>query len=308
MEPAIALFSIAILLFLFGMYQKRQTTRLKAEFAEDAPQSLLATERPRPKVAEFHVKGDEAHVSFDVPLSDDGADEILSELLMAEAVEVVREKQHTLPIDNVVRVVAFAGRASEPIEVGRLELPKHGELPPPAVIAPSLSIGHLGFDPMEKQFETGHDVTQPEAVSRPSADELGPIGDELRLPKAIDFGLRGQGIDPATMTSGELVRGVLAVFGYAIEATGTSAFVASKAGARTYVLEVPHEEGAHPELDESVAKSFMFEFLQAKADRGMLVSDKFCPYAVYEMERNEPRIQFVTRERLQNFVDAAALS
>jgi len=308
MELAIALFSIAFLLFLFGMYQKRRTTQLKADLAESQPDSLLATERPRPKVAEFHVKGDEAHVRFDVPLASDGADDILSELLMAEAIEVVREKQHSLPIDGVSRVVVLAGRGPQPIEVGRVELPTRGELPPPATIVPSLTIGHLGLDPMEKQFESGHDVTQPEAVSRPSADELGPISDELRLPKAIDFGLRGQGIDPATMTSGELVRGLLVAFGYSIERINPLSFAATKAGARTYVLEVPHEEGGHPELDESVAKSFMFEFLQSKADRGMLVSDKFCPYAAYEMERNEPRIQFVTRERLQNFVDAAALS
>lgn len=308
MELAIALFSIAFLLFLFGMFQKRRTAQITAELTESAPEAALTAERPRPKVAEFHVKGEEAHVRFDVPLASGGADDILSELLMAEAVEVVREKQHTLPIDGVLRVVAFAGRGPEPVEVGRLELPTRGELPPPATIAPSLAIGHLGLDPMEKQFESGHDVTQPEAVSRPSADELGPISDELRIPKAIDFGLRGQGIDPKTMTSGELVRGLLIAFGYSIEGIGASAFVATKAGARTYVLEVPHEAGGHPELDESVAKSFLFEFLQSKADRGMLVSDKFCPYAVYEIERKEPRIQFVTRERLQNFVDSAALS
>ena len=38
-----------------------------------------------------------------------------------------------------------------------------------------------------------------------------------------------------------------------------------------------------------------------------LVSDKFSPFEVYERERREPRIRFVTRERLQKFVDALSL-
>ena len=307
MQLAIALLSIAFVLFAFVMLQKRRSEQKRMELAtNDEP--IVATERPRPKLAEFHVRGSEAHVWFDVPLGSDGADDILSELLVAEAVEVTREKQHLLPISDVTHVVAFAGRGAEPFEIGRMELPARGELPPPTEAAPSLSIGHLGFDPMEKQFESGNDVTRPEAVSRLRSDDLGPIGDELRLPKTVEFGLRGQGVDPSSMSSGELVRGILTVFGYQLEAVGAEAYIANKAGARTYVLEVPHEDGGHPELDESVAKKFMFEFLQAKADRGMLVSDKFSPYVVYEMERNEPRIQFITRERLQNFVDSAALS
>jgi hypothetical protein len=307
MQLAIALFSIAFVLLAFGMFRKRRTEQTRMELvADDRP--IVATERPRPKLVEFHIRGLEAHVWFDVPLGSDGADDILSEFLVAEAVEVTREKQHRLPIGDVTHVVALAGRGVEPLEAGRMELPARGKLPPPMEAAPSLSIGHLGFDPMEKQFESGNDVIRPEAVSSLRSDDLGPIGDELRLPKVVEFGLRGQGVDPSSMSSGELVRGILTVFGYQLETVGIDAYIANKAGARTYVLEVPHEDGDHPELDESVAKKFIFEFLQAKADRGMLVSDKFSPYVVYEMERNERRIQFITRERLQNFVDSAALS
>ncbi len=44
--------------------------------------------------------------------------------------------------------------------------------------------------------------------------------------------------------------------------------------------------------------------MNSGADRGLMVSDKFGPFEVYERERREPRVRFVTRERLQGFVDA----
>ena len=308
MELAVAFFAIAFGLFLVAMWQKRQAKVLAPE-SNDATQTMPSVaERTRPRVLEFHVRGDEAHVSFDVPLAADGAGSVLSELLVAEAVEVVREKQSSLPISEVQHVVAFAGRGGDPQEVGRVTLPERGALPEPQEIMPSAHIGHLGFDPIEKQFEQGREMSAPEIVSRPESDDLGPLSAELRLPKALDFGLRAQGVDPETMSAGELVRGLLVSFGYSVRSEADGSYLASKAGSDTYIAEIPHEPGTHPELDESVAKTFLFEFLNSKTDRGMLVSDKFCPFAVYEMERKEPRVQFVTRERLQSFVDAASLS
>ena len=308
MELAIAFFSITFVLFLVGMWQKRQSTVLPTDVNVPATGIPTLSERPRPQVVEFHVRGNEAHVRFDVPLAADGADTVLSDLLVAEAIEVVREKQASLPISDVEHVVAFAGRGQDPVEVGRVALPERGALPEPSEVMPSAHIGHLGFDPIEKQFEQGREMSAPEIVSRPDSDDLSPIGMELRLPKAVDFGLRAQGVDPDTMSAGELVRGLLISFGYSVRSSGQDTYVASKAGAETFISEIPHTPGDHPELDEAVAKTFLFEFLSSKAQRGLLVSDKFCPFSVYEMERNEPRVQFVTRERLQNFVDAAALS
>ena len=49
------------------------------------------------------------------------------------------------------------------------------------------------------------------------------------------------------------------------------------------------------------------EFVNSGADRGLLISDKFSPFGVYEREKREPRIRFVTRERLQKFIDALSL-
>ena len=52
----------------------------------------------------------------------------------------------------------------------------------------------------------------------------------------------------------------------------------------------------------------MVRFEQSGTERGLLVSDKFCPFIVYEKERREPRVRFLTRERLQQFIDSLALT
>ena len=86
---------------------------------------------------------------------------------------------------------------------------------------------------------------------------------------------------------------------------GTS--VATRGGQRVYVRIVDHERSEHPELDEAVVRSFVVEFVESGCDRGLLVTEKFCPFEVYERERREPRVRFITRERFQHFVDALAL-
>jgi len=52
----------------------------------------------------------------------------------------------------------------------------------------------------------------------------------------------------------------------------------------------------------------MVEFASAGTDRGMLVTDKHGPFEIYTLERREPRVRFVTRDRLQKMVDSLALS
>ena len=39
----------------------------------------------------------------------------------------------------------------------------------------------------------------------------------------------------------------------------------------------------------------------------MLVTEKYGPFMVYDKERREPRVRFITRERLQTFVDGFSL-
>lgn len=309
---AIGILVLAVVLAVVAVGLRRRTESMKSALQTSGEQSSSADDinlsRPRPKVASFHVRGEEAQVTFDVPLTKDGPDEVLSEMLTAEALEVVRDKQDTLPIHQVQHVVAFAGRGGEPVEVGRMQLPQRGELPPPLVAAPSLHMAHVGYDPVEKQFEDEAGTSPPDIVARVEDKDLGPIGSELRLPKAVDIGLRGQGIDPATMHSGEMVRGLMTLVGYGIVPEGRpNTYTAIKGGTRTFLREVPHVAGSYVELEETVVRTFVVDFLESKADRGLLVSEKYSPFEVYAREKKEPRVRFITRERLQKFVDSLAL-
>jgi len=148
----------------------------------------------------------------------------------------------------------------------------------------------------------------PAVASTSSDDVLEPVGTELRLPRAIDLGLRTQGIDPLAMSAGQLVTGTLSLFGYKI-APGAryGTFIAEKAGVRTYIREDQYQKGGYPEVEDLTVREFMVEFMSSQADRGLLVSDKYGPFEIYEKEKREPRVRFVTRERLQRFVDSLAL-
>ena len=304
----IFLIILALVLGAVAMLAKRRGNSLRAKVEAAQVATGIDADRPRPRVSEFHVRGEEAQVIFDVPLPEGEIDEVLGELLTNEAVEVVREKRHELPIDGVTTVVAFAGRGGEPRRIGSVSLEEAGVLPPPMVAAPSLHLGHIGFDPLEKQFSEELLHNAPSLASDQRADTLGPIGNELRLPKAVAVGLRAQGIDPATMTSAEMVHSLLRLFGYAVTSTDNPlARKATKSGSTTYLREDPYQPGDHPEVDEVTMRQFVMEFVSSGADRGLLISDKFSPFGVYEREKREPRIRFVTRERLQKFVDALSL-
>jgi hypothetical protein len=245
-------------------------------------------------------------VTFDVPLPPGEPDPVLVDLLLSEAVEVVHVKQHTLPISDVTKVVVFAGRGEAPRRIGELSLTEPGMLPPVSM-GPKLHFASFGFDPLVQQFEE-EPVAPPELAAKPASDTLGPIGQELRIPKALDIGLRAQGIDPATMTAATMVRGILALFGYSISSgTDPSTYTAAKEGTTTFVREDVYRPDDYPELDEETIRSFMIGFLNAQTDRGLLVSAKFGPFSIYAQEEREPRVRFVTRERLQKFIDAFSL-
>lgn len=300
----ILLLVVAVFIGIVAAVLNRRTKTVRDQMRlgdKIAPE--LDVERPRAKVLDFHVRGDQAVVTFAVPLPPGDIDGVLSELLLDEAVEVLHEKQATLPIKDVTKVVAFAGDG-ERRKVGELELAEPGLLPPISPVA-RFRLSSVGYDPLDRQFEEGPPASPPEVAASHGRDTLPPVGDDLSLPKAIDVGLRAQGIDPATMTAAEMVRGVLKLFDYAIvpgEDPGT--YLATKAGSTTFVREDVYESGDYPEVDEDTIRSFMIGFLNSKADRGLLVSGKFAPFAIYEQEHREPRIRFITRERLQKFVDA----
>ena len=310
MPVGILLIVVAIILFVIGLLIRRrprpgEPSKPTRKAAPAKPADLGGA--PRPQVAEMHVVGEEARVTFDVPLPE-GEDEVLTELLVQEAIEVVREKRHTLPIEHVTSVVALAGRNGVVRVVGRAKLDAPGQLPPPLNVPSVLHLSHIGFDPVEQQFSTELPDHVPFAGTVGQKDELPPIGTELRLPKAIDLGLRTQGIDPEHMSAAQLVTGTLGLFGYTV-APGNryGTFIADKGGVRTFIRDDPYDKGGYPEVEDMTVREFMIEFMSSQADRGLLVSDKYAPFEIHEKERREPRVRFVTRERLQRFVDSLAL-
>lgn len=313
-EIGIILIVLAVVLFVANWYIERARKqrgddipargrrRRAAEVKVEQPDFV----RPRPAVESFHVHDKEARVTFDVPFPPDG-DEVLGDLLVGEAIEVVREKRHTLPIDDVTEVVVFAGRENKQ-EVGRMSLVTPGVLPPPSRITDILNLHSIGVDPLAAEFGS-QPAAVPETVAPSTSDELPPLSESVRLPKAVATGLRAQGVDPERMTSAELVTGVLSLFGYNVTPGIVEGhYTATKGGASTFIMSDPYQEGDYPEVEDSKIRSFVIAFEQSGADRGMFVSEKFAPFSIHDIERRDPRIRFVTRERLQKLVDSMSLS
>lgn len=309
----IILILLAVVLFVANWYFERRRKeqggeaqperrgRRRAPVRVDEPDFT----RPRPAVDSFHVEGERALVTFDVPFPDDG-DDVLADLLVSEAMEVVREKRHSLPIDSVTEVVVFAGRENRQ-RVGSTSLTTPGVLPPPSRITDILNLHSIGKDPLAAEFE-GEPTTPPGTVAPTSSDELAPISEVVRLPKAVATGLRTQGIDPDSMGASAMVTGVLSLFGYTVTpGIAEGQYTAAKGGATTFILADDYTEGDYPEVEDAAIRRFVVAFEQSGADRGMFVSDKFAPFSIHELERRNPRIRFVTRERLQKMIDSMSL-
>lgn len=312
-DIGIILIVLAIALFAVNWYIERgrkqrgeQQPERRRRRGQAPPPEEPDFVRPRLNVSSFHVHENEAQVTFDVPYPEEG-DEVLADLLVGEAVEVVREKRHSLPIDDVSEVVVFAGKETSR-EVGRMSLETPGVLPPPSQIADILNLSSIGADPLAAEFED-ETASIPETVTPTRSDELEPLGEVVRLPKAVATGLRAQGVDPERMNAAELVTGVLSLFGYSVSpGIAEGHYTASKGGSSTFIMSDPYQAGDYPEVEDATIRRFVVAFEQSRADRGMLVSEKFAPFSIYEVERRDPRVRFVTRERLQKLVDSMSLS
>ncbi|MEK7252961.1 MAG: hypothetical protein AAB198_06920 [Actinomycetota bacterium] len=258
---------------------------------------------PRPQVAEFHVKDGAARVHFEVPLPA-AVDDVLSELLGREAVEVVREKRHTLPLGDVRRVVALGRRGTEWVEVASIGLETPGELPPPLRPESIPHAAHPDFDPFERLSDL------PQNAPGLSAGSRGESLDRLvtKLPAEAQARVRSQGIDPATADAPSVVIALMRAAGYQLTETDPVTYTARRAGQTTFIRVVSHRPGDYPELDETVIRKFVVDFGASGTGRGILLSEKWAPFEIYERERRDPRVRFVTRERLQAFVDALALA
>lgn len=311
-EVGIGLVILGVLLIVYQLTLGRRRRALRQQLAGEeqvgrkrSGDLFEAEVGQRAPVADFHVRGNEARVTFDVPLSAEG-DDVLNELLLDQAVEVVREKRHTLPIDDVTHIVALAGR-EEVTEIGRTELTSPGELPPP-VEAAGLTLTHVARDPFAGQFDEAEAPVSYDTKADVPADELRPLHEEITLPKGLERGLRATGVDPARVSGPELAVGLLKLFGYSItDRAAPGSYMALKDGVSTYIATDAYSPGDHPEMEESVIRQFLADFGTSGADRGMVLSDKYGPFLVHEIESRQPKVRFITRERLQRFIDSMAL-
>lgn len=261
--------------------------------------------RPRPAVAEFHVAGGDARVHFDVPLPEGDVDEHLASLLGHEAIEVVREKRQSLPIDDVHRVVALGRRNGEWATVTTIGLDTPGTLPPPVAPEQVPHAPRVEFD----VFDHFADLPgQSPTVGAPgTAERLGSFARQMTLSGAAAARLRAQGIDPGSAEAHEMALGLMRSAGYIVEEIAPDTYLGHRAGQKTFVRVVTHVEGHHPELGDQDIRRFVVDFGSSGASRGLLISEKYSPFEIYERERRDPRIRFVTRERLQGFIDALSL-
>jgi len=281
-------------------------TRRRSSSAGPAPAgsvSVEAGDRLRPAVAEFHVVGESARVHFDVPLPDE-PDEVLEDLLGREAVEVVREKRHSLPIDDVHQVVALGRRQGEWVVAATISLDTPGELPPPLLpeLLPQVAREMDVFDHISSLPQSAPGIDAPT-----KGEELPSFADEVRLPGAASAALRAQGLDPSTATGPEMALGLMRAGGYVIDQAAADTFHARRDGQMTFVRVVAHAAGSHPELDEHDIRQFVVDFGGSGASRGMLISEKYAPFEIYDRERRDGRVRFVTRERLPGFIDALSM-
>lgn len=300
MEVVIAvLAAVAVIGVVFWSIRRRKP----GAAATPAGTVTVESGRLRPAVAEFHVRDGAARVHFEVPLPASGADEVLTDLLGREAVEVVREKRHTLPIGDVTRVVALGRSGGDWAEVTSIGLTTPGELPPPMLPELMPHAGRHEFDPFERLGDLPS--TPPGLDGGTRGERLDNL--ELRLTSQAQAALRTQGIDPAAGDAPGKVLALMRSAGYRVTELGPGTYRAERAGQSAFVRVIAHSPGDYPELGETEIRKFVVDFGGSGASRGLLISEKWAPFEIHERERRDSRVRFVTRERLQAFVDTLVL-
>ncbi len=272
--------------------------------------------RPMPIVSEFHVKGDTAHTVFAVPLGDAEAGQHLVELLCATAVEYLRDKAlDGLPLEDVHRIEVSAMRGASPEVLCTLDLPDAGVLPD--------RDDRVLSEPPHDPIAAVHSVIADATVTSQSDSgiALEPVAQAVKLSGPTDAHLRSIGVDPSTMDLDDLVLGLLRISGYDVHVgrTGMAGLTGVRGGTAgiygltrdgksTMLVILTHGEGSHPELEDSVLAKFAVQLAQTNPDQAILVTDKYSPYSMYEREKRDKRCVYITRERLQAFVDSFGLA
>lgn len=313
MTVVIMIVIVVVVIALVGLVVR--VLRSAGESAERAATAPVP-QRPMPIVTDFHVKGDTASTLFAVPLGDAEAGEHLVELLCATAVEYVRERAlDGLPLADVRHIEVSAMRGDSTELLSTVDLPEPGVLPD----RDDRVLSEPSHDPIASVQSVIADATV--ASQSDSGTALEPVARAVRLAGPTDAHLRSIGVDPATMELTDLVLGLLRVSGYDVHVgrsgmSGLTGIRDGKAdlygltrdGKSTTLVILTHEDGSHPELSDSVLASFGAQMAQMRTDQALLVTDKYSPYSMYEREQRDKRTVYVTRERLQAFVDSFLLS
>lgn len=283
---------VIVLVKLFRRFRRRSSA------AEPDP---LA---PLPNLEDLSVAGDTVRVTFAVPMV--GDDPILSEMLSYYALEAVRRARRTLPLEGLKGMEVFATHRGRVRKVGSVDFDEPGHLPEDMPVPAIAKLSEVMDDPLDDVF--GAPKASKKTAGHSGDEALAPLGSFLRIPAKAGAALRLQGIDPDDMTAGELVRGILALRGYTVSAAPQAlTHHARKGSATVFLREAPHAPGEYPELSEEAINRFVMDMVRSRMAKGMLVTEKYGPFLVYKLERRNPRIRFVTRERLQKAVDALAL-
>ena len=298
----------------FAVYAMRSASQTATQRASAADGSATLQRRPHPIVSEFHVRGDTATVLFDVPLGDSEAGEHLTDLLSAAAIEHIRARvADGLPLDGVTKIEVLATRDGHPVPLTTVELPEIGSLPDAVQAVVRSEATH---DPIAAVQAVVADSSV--AVPSSSGDELESVTELIELSTPTEAHLRAIGVDTSTASLEELVVGLFRVNGYDVQPApsgsamrfdeAVAVYSAARGGATSVLVIHPHAEGSHPELEDHVLSEFAVGVAQSNPATAILVTDKFSPYEMYEREKRDKRLVFVTRERLQAFVDSFGLS
>jgi len=295
---------VIVVLVAAALFLRRRDGQVTQRSLADA---IPSSREIMPSV-DFKVEGSTAHVYFDTQIPAGGADDVLEALMNREARRVFDDKAGHLPVDQVKRVIAHGMRGGEPVQVGEADLTTPAAME--AMDAP-------GKDDVKMASEVAadhdplahlHDMDFGRGGgSRPAGDDLPPLAEELKIPQKLKDSLAGAGIVIDSMSLEQFIVGLLKTSGYSVGDRGDGTARANRAGTTTLLQFVEHEPSSHPELSESAVDGFAMRFASSGADRGMLFSAKYCPYAIYDRERREPRVRFITRERLQHFVNSVAM-
>lgn len=305
MPAVVVVLVLIVVLTVIGLYLRSR--------GGGVSQRSVASAIPTPSSAlsdvDFKVEGATAHVYFDTHIPAEGADDVLAGLMGREAMRVFEEKAGHLPLEAVKHVAAHGHQGDETVQVTTVDVKQpvemdHMDVPSDDDVVLAAEVESLSDDPLavlhEMEFGRGSGY-------RGGSDDLPPLSSELEIPAKVVDAVAGSAGSIAGMSLQDFITGLLRTAGYEVNAAPDGTGTARKGGVSTYLEFVEHAAGSHPELDDVSVDAFIVKFMSSGAARGMLFTPKFGPYAIYEKERRNDKVKYMTRERLQAFVDSVAM-